>query len=120
MLRKITKIILVVMSLGLIIYDFIPFFNPERGDTISEVICYYGLRSLTFPLVFGVLCGHFFLPVKETPKQFPKLLIGIGLFSIMCDVLIHAASMEAMLQYPIIPLVIGIPIGGFLWQQRRA
>jgi len=119
MLRKITKIILIVVALGLIVWDIVPFMNPERGDTISEVIMFYGLRCLTLPLVIGVLMGHFFVPVKEKAIQKPFILVTLAVISLIGDVILHVTNNEHIYMYPIIWVLIGIPIGAMFWQQRR-
>lgn len=117
---KTTKILLLVVSLGLIGYDFIPFLNPTRGDTISEVICYYGLRCLTLPFVLGTLMGHFFLPTKEKAKQYPEILLALLGLSVSMDITFHLLNQNYMFTLPIIPLLLGVPIGGIFWQQNRS
>lgn len=116
MLRKITKILLLVTAIVWIAYDIVPFLNPERGDTISEVICYYGSRYSTLPLVFGVLMGHFFCPVKEGAKQYPLALISIAVLAIIRDTLFSYPVDVS----PILWLLLGIPLGAILWQQNRS
>ena len=123
MLRKITKIILIVVAVGLSVYDIVPYMNPQRGDTISEVIMFYGTRCLTLPLALGVLMGHFFVPVKDNAKQCPYILINLALIGILSDITINMVNnmryLVIIYSYPIIWLLIGIPIGAMFWQQKR-
>jgi len=121
-LRTVTKIIMVVVGVGLAAYDFIPFLNPERGDTISEVMLYYALRSFTLPLACGVLSGHFFFP-RDNGSQYPKALISIGIVGVVTDVITHVFDIAPLLSaqhMPGIPFLIGIPIGAFLWSQSKS
>lgn len=119
--RKVTKIILVVAAMGLILYDFIPFLDPTRGDTISEVIMYYALRLFTLPFGFGVLCGHFFWPWDDHYPQ-PKILIPVAVLLLVLDVAAHTCSIGFLLtvqSYPIIWFVSGVPFGHCFWPQQR-
>lgn len=119
--RKITKILLIVMSLTLIIYDFFPFYTPVRGDTISEVVLYYSLRLFTIPFAFGTLSGHFFFPRNNT-KPSPKVLLPVGFFVIILDTLTHVLSIEFLEKaqtYPFIWFLIGIPFGVIFWPQTK-
>jgi len=120
MLRKITKALLLITAITWIVWDFVPFFDPTPGDTISEVICYYALRCITLPFVFGVLVGHFFMPVSENAEQYPKSLITLLVLTIGIDILIYKINMIGVFHYPIIWVLTGIGVGAALWQQRRA
>jgi hypothetical protein len=120
--RPVTKILLVTTALVWAVYDVFPFLNPERGDTISEVILYYALRSLFIPYAFGVLCGHFFFP-RDGAKQKPKILIPLSLFVLMYDVIAHVFDVSFMIgsqSYPYVPFLVGIPLGTLLWPQSRS
>jgi len=119
--RKITKILLVVVAVTLIVYDFFPFFNPDRGDTISEVILYYSLHLFSLPLAFGVLCGHFFFP-RDGVKPKPYVTLPIAAMSITIDVLTHTYNVEILEKaqtYPFIWFLVGIPVGALFWTQSK-
>ena len=119
--RKVTKILLVTVAVVLILYDFIPFLNPERGDTISEVIMYYALRLFTLPFVFGTLCGHFFWPWDGYHPK-PWVLLPATALLIALDVVTHVCAIQVLLvaqTYPIIWFVPGVPFGHFFWPQQR-
>ena len=120
--RPVTKIILIVTAVFWAVYDVFPFLNPERGDTISEVILFYALRSLFLPYAFGVLCGHFFFP-RDGAKQRPIILVPLSLVILSYDVIAHSFNvsvMESLQTYPYVPLLIGIPIGAILWPQSKS
>lgn len=119
--RKITKILLVVVAVVLIVYDFIPFSDSTPGDTISEVVMYYAMRLFTLPFVFGALCGHFFWAWDgHHPKPLvllPALAVLIGL-----DTVTHVFSIGLLLTaqaYPILWFVPGVFFGHFFWPQQQ-
>lgn len=120
--RPVTKVLLLVTAVVWAAYDVIPFLNPDRGDTISEVILYYAMRSFFLPYAFGVLCGHFFFP-RDPAIQRPKVLIPLSLAVVAYDVVAHVFNVDVMLcpqAYPFIPFLVGIPIGVLLWPQSKA
>lgn len=123
--RRVTKWILVLTAVVWAVYDFIPFFNPTRGDTISEVMLYYALRLFSLPFAFGVLCGHFFFPRDGVrPRPLP-LVLGV-LLVIGLDVLAYATestvstALQHLQTYPFIALVVGIPHGVLFWPQPKS
>jgi len=121
-LRHITMIIMGVVAVGLAAYDVIPFLNPERGDTISEIMLYIALRSLTIPMVCGVLSGHFFFP-QDNGSQYPKILLSILLSFIAVDVVTHVFSISPLMrlqEMPGITFLASIPIGSYLWTQNKS
>jgi len=123
--RKVTKYLLAFVAAGLIGYDVIPFLVPERGDTISEVIAFYGMRSFTLPLAFGVLMGHFFI-TSDGPGPRPKVLFSVAGASILLDIVcwtMHGSVVDVLKQircWPVIPLLAGIPFGAIYWRQQRS
>ena len=123
--RHITCMILIVTAVVWGVWDFVPFFTPERGDTISEVILYYSLRCFSLPMMFGVLMGHFFFPI-DSLKPKPKILIPIGLSVIVVDLVSYYAPWECLTdvlhkaqEYPGIWFVVGIPVGLLFWSQSK-
>ena len=118
--RKITKVLLAVVAVTLIVYDFFPFFAKEKGDTISEVIQYYALHCFTLPLVFGTLMTHFFWPRNGEPK--PAVLLPLLGLSICLDVLSYVLDINILLKahaYPMIAFCVGIPVGVLFWPEKR-
>lgn len=120
--RPVTIGILIATAVIWALYDVIPFLDPARGDTISEVILYYALRSLFIPYAFGVLCGHFFFP-RDGAEQHPRILVPLSLAVLIYDVVAHVFNVPVMLSlqaYPFVPFLVGIPIGTWLWPQSRS
>lgn len=119
--RKVTKVLLVTVSAILILYDFIPFTDQARGDTISEVVMYYALRLFTLPIAFGTLCGHFFWPWEgHYPK--PKVLLSALAVVLILDVVAHVFSLPFLQEaqtYPIVWFFPAVPFGHFFWPQQR-
>lgn len=121
-LETITKLVMVIVGIGLIAYDVIPFLNPKRGDTISEVLLYYSLRSVTIPFACGVLSGHFFFP-RDGGTQYPKFLFSLAFVLILADCMAHWFGVSWFLRLqetPGAPFLIGIPVGAFMWTQSKS
>jgi hypothetical protein len=59
--RNVTGIGLLVVLLGMLLYDLLPFFSEPEGDTISEVL---GGAPQSVILLAGFFLGHFW-PVKS-------------------------------------------------------
>lgn len=59
---KVTHLVLIAVSVGLIAADIYWASNSEDGDTISEVILKYAQRYSVIPFLFGVLMGHLLWP----------------------------------------------------------
>ena len=93
MWRRATKVILLVIGLFLIAYDFLPFMDQARHDTISEVIAEYSLKLITIPLVFGALCGHFFF-MRDNTKPKPWVTIPVLIASIAFDAVSYKYNVE--------------------------
>lgn len=121
-LRTATKFICIFTALFLLGYDFIPFLNPERGDTISEVIAKWGMHIFSLPFTFGILCGHFFF-LRDGAKPQPKILIPLALIAILMDVVGSVFNVPALLWlkgHPPVAFLAGIPIGTWLWPQSKS
>lgn len=121
-LETVTKIILIVVGVFLIAYDFVPFHNPERGDTISEVLLLWSLHCFTLPYGIGLLCGHFFLP-KDGCRPKPGVLLSVGGLVILLDAITWGFDVRVLMtlqSYPFIAFVVGIPVGSIFWTQSRS
>lgn len=122
-LRTITKIICISVAIFLIGYDIIPFLNPGRGDTISEVIASWGLKFFTLPFVFGALCGHFFLLRDNANPPNPYVLLPLIIIVVALDAVGSIWNINVLMfikQHPFIPLFVGIPAGSWLWPQSKS
>lgn len=111
MSKKITALIMVIATALLIGWDIYVASNDVKGDTISEIIMVLGYNWRILPLSFGVLMGHFFWNVeKRRYGKIKAIALGvIGAFVVLADIYII---------YPIHPLIVmllGIPLGRFLW-----
>lgn len=62
MTRQTTIVILVVVTVGLIVWDIYAGTNRERRDTISVVILGYAKRWTIIPFALGVVMGHLLWP----------------------------------------------------------
>ena len=121
MIRKISGTIIVLTIVIWSVWDIIPFTNAESGDTLSEIILYYALRSFSIPFGIGIFCGHCLFPVKDA-KQYPLILVYVGVAVISYDIIAHAfdiAVMQCPQAYPYVPFIIGIPVGILLCPQSR-
>jgi len=119
--RDISKWLLVATAVVWAAYDFLPFFDPSKGDTISEVIAYYAVRVSFIPYAFGVLCGHFFW-TRDGRHPRPQFLIPISASVTMLDVVAHVFGVEflrLLQEYPMAFFAFGIPIGTMFWPQQR-
>ena len=123
--RPITKWLLVITAVVWAAYDFLPFLNPARGDTISEVIAEYGLHLFSLPFAFGILMGHFFF-LRDGALPKPRVLIPVMLAVIGLDVLTYFThgDLSMMLRhaqtYTPISFIAGIPVGTLFWPQQKS
>lgn len=120
--RWITTILLIVTAVIWTAYDFFPFLDPARGDTISEVLLYYALRSFTLPLVFGMLGGHFFWP-RDGARPRPLVLMPVVLAVIVLDILAHVQDigfLRYLQTFPAACFLCGLPIGVIFWPQQKS
>lgn len=78
-----TVVIVLVSTVGLIVYDIIPAISRPLGDTISEVLRDWSYRYWVIPLAFGVLNGHWFGPAVQPVQHGFWFLIGFGILSLI-------------------------------------
>lgn len=117
-----TKILLVVVGLGLVLYDFLPFLDPARHDTISEVVAEYSLRLFTLPMVFGALMGHFFF-LRDGTRPKPYITLPVLALFIAADVATYLTGLQALewaRSYPAAWFIVGIPLGALFWPQTKS
>jgi len=58
--KKYTGIILIVVTVGLVIWDLFMVKTPTEGDTISEFLLNLAHENPSIPFAFGCLMGHIF------------------------------------------------------------
>ena len=65
--KKMTGIILIVITIVLVIWDLFMVGTPTMGDTISEYLLNLAFNNPSIPFAFGCLMGHLFWPqiIKE-------------------------------------------------------
>lgn len=116
MTKIITKIIIIAVIVGLVIYDIVILVEPTPGDTISAICLGWARRWWIFPLSFGVLMGHLFIPWKH-PEKWKRvtipILIGLGIISIVLNIVLSWTLIS------VIPLMAGIALGAGLWPQMK-
>ena len=122
---KMTKYAMFIILALIVGYDVVVAYNPWRGDTISEVTLGAALRSLTIPAAWGIITGHLFWPGKKRPPVWSVLtFFGIVLsFCIPLDILVWKGLRWQWLMfihaYPIMTVLVFIPLGRVFWQQAR-
>jgi len=119
--RTITGTILVLTAAIWIAWDIVVFVDPARGDTESELIAEYGMKLFSLPMIFGVLCGHFFI-LRDGVKPKPKILLPVAGVVIMLDVLAWTCVPQIRMahEWSWAWLLIGIPVGALLWPQSKS
>jgi uncharacterized membrane protein YdjX (TVP38/TMEM64 family) len=65
--RAKTIAILLAFLVLLLVWEGWVLVNAEQGDTISSVIATAAERWPVIPFLAGLLCGHFFWPMKDHP-----------------------------------------------------
>lgn len=75
-MKRVTQILLIVITAGLIIYDIVAIIVGGYESTISNVI--KGVAKVSFiPLGWGVLAGHLFTPRKTGAESWKIWIMGI-------------------------------------------
>ena len=67
--RDATKFIIICSALVLIIYDLVAYNQSGGAATISYVMLSWSKDYPILPFMFGVLCGHLFVPLKDTKEE---------------------------------------------------
>jgi hypothetical protein len=118
-----TKIIIAAVAVALIGWDIFVAINGCEDDTISEVILNWSKELVSVPFAYGILLSHFFLPRKQVPSWWKKLL-GVGLSGVAMigiDIYSHNGGVGFgwMNSCLLIPVVLGAVIGYFCWPQQK-
>jgi hypothetical protein len=115
--KYITKGLILTTILSWIVWDIYVAIEPTPGDTESETIRDWAWAHPAFPFAVGAIMGHFFWN-REEGRFFswsPWLLGGLGLAAAVIDVVGLAPTTT-----PVIPFLVGLPLGALLWPQRPA
>lgn len=113
---KATVVLVVVAMAALIGWDIYVATNDVRGDTISEIFLFTASTHPSLVMAFGVLIGHLTWP-REDPIFWRKPHTAILLGSSIC-VLLAVEMFVSIMVLPIAPLLVGIPLGHWLWPQK--
>ena len=119
---KYTMFIILALIVG---YDVVVAYNPWRGDTISEVTLGAALRSLTIPAAWGIITGHLFWPGTKRPAVWTVLTFFAAVLAIVIplDILVWRGRRWGWLTFlhgwPIMTVLVFIPLGRLFWQQAR-
>lgn len=112
----ITKVFMIVIFIGIVIFDSIMAANKTDGDTISEITLLTSMRIAFLPYALGFLCAHLFWPSKT--RYVPiwiSLPVGVVVGFIISKIVV-ATNSQLM---PIWFVLIGIPFGFLLWPQKK-
>jgi hypothetical protein len=112
----VTKILMLIGFISFVIYDIFVATDKTDGNTISEITLFYSLKFAFVPYGVGFLCGHLFWPWDR--KRLPiwlSLSIGAAL-GVLITIL---AIMYQWNVKPVIWLVVGVPVGHFIWYQNK-
>lgn len=104
--RRLSQILIVLATVLLIGYDFLPFASSPDHDTLSEVMRDTALASSALPFGWGFLAGHFFvqwLPRRLTHAQALSAAAGIALA-------VHVVSPPGWAA-----VLLGVGAGALLW-----
>jgi len=113
---KITLGVIIVCTSVLIGWDIVVATNDESGDTISELMLAASYRYPGLGLAWGGLAGHLFWP-RDSPLFWRKPHTAFLLGGV-CLALIAVGLFVSLWVLPIGPLLVGIPLGHWLWPQK--
>lgn len=110
----VTKWVIVAVTAALIVYDIVVAATPPGGDTLSEVIRDFARNWFFIPLTAGVLMGHWFWNTRKVSMGVWRywVLGAIGCVALVIDFI------APIRMFPIVPFLLGIPLGHFLWPQQ--
>lgn len=113
--KQITSGIIISTIVGWILWDLVVASNNIPGDTESEIIRTFANHHAAFPLMVGILMGHFFWNAR-TGINPPITEIGLPVVAITA-VLFDVGNILPWIN-PIFPFLLGLVGGKFLWPQR--
>ena len=116
-MKHLTKIILVVVTAGLIIYDI--FVECSAGDpsTISRVILAFSLNHYSIVLLTGVLVVHLFFPVAGKAEWLIEISALI-LLIVLAVMDVFYSTPKFLAAHPFVVLCFGGCVGRFLLPQH--
>lgn len=116
-----TRRVSIVLTLGLVavlaLWDLVPAFTPQSGDTVSEFVRDLVVKWPAVAYGLGVLAGHFIFHSKLGPAPTWSMLTAIG--SIPLTLSLDWLAQTSPWGVPPWGLfILGIFIGHTLWPQN--
>lgn len=114
---NITQALILMVTAFLLIYDA---GSMGWGEpTESMVLRDWAWKANTLPFVWGLLCGHWFAPRQHIAHSGWMYSLPIILAMIIYDVFYNKFDgSKRWFRWGIIWVIIGIPIGSWLWGQH--
>lgn len=115
--RRVTEIVMLVFPSLLIAWDFVAVFTTPKNATISEVFIHLMYEHPVAALYLGMLFGHLTFPAAVTRPHWETAAIVTALVAIG----IAVDRMRLLpIMMPVIPLMVGIILGHWVWPQQVA
>jgi hypothetical protein len=117
--RITTAVIIVIATVGLIVFDIVKAVDDAPRDTLSAVILTWGFKVSFVPFFFGVLGGHFFIPSKLKTALWKYIVLGsIFLTCGLVGTLVNNLVGFQWWTHPMMMVSIGFSSGALLWPQK--
>jgi len=117
-LRRISAIVTLVGVFGALAWDVVPYLNPARGDTISEVVRDWSKVAPIVPLFLGAVCGHWMwtwpVPIPDAGHRAVWLIIAFML-GIVASFVAWVVGMRVPVAVRIAIFAAGFVLGHFFW-----
>jgi hypothetical protein len=117
-LRKLTAILMIVVTASVIGYDIWAAIVGGGEATISNVFISFSWQHATLPWAWGILAGHLTWPVKADMERFERFLrLGAMALATLTLLILDIQGIIPRM-VPIIPMACGVCAGHFGWPQR--
>jgi len=103
-------IVATIVTLSAVDIHFVA--NDVKGDTISALVYEASLRIGAVAFMFGVLGGHFFIPVRLPVS---RLMTWIVIISVAAAVTALGWFIDNPPWWSAVALFSGIAVGGVIW-----
>jgi hypothetical protein len=74
--RITTAVVIIITAAGLIAYDIVKAVDDGSRDTLSALMLTWGFKCSFVPLFWGILCGHFFIPLSLKNAKWKYILLA--------------------------------------------
>jgi len=109
-----TIIVIVVVAVGVIVYDIFAAISKDDHDTISWIIAYFCWRIGLLPYFIGVTVGHFTVGIEKLRKLF---VIWVWISALLFGATISMVITFVSWYWPPYAVAIGITFGTIFWNQ---